>query len=254
VLSIVIPAYAEARYLASTLAALHAFLDERGWMAEVIVVTADSPDDTAAIARRELARFANARQIQPGPKIGKGRDVRAGMLAATGDSVLFMDADLATPLHHIDAALAALAAGDDIVIGRRDLARMHRDPMKTLTSRLANAAVQALLLPDVHDTQCGFKLFRGAIVRELFEPLRTTGWGFDLEVLARAKGYRIGELSIPDWCDPKGEHGLAGEIQWWARLRALGELLAITVRLGRQRLYLHSVGTVAAADAIRRSS
>lgn len=233
-----IPAFAEARYLAATLRAVHDFLAARGRLSttEIIVVTADCADDTAAIAGRELRGFAVARLIEPGRKVGKGRDVRAGMLAARGQIVAFMDADLATPLHHVGSAIDAINAGYDVVIGRRDLARIHRDRVKALTSRLANSVIQALLLPDLHDTQCGFKMFRGAIIRELFEPLHTKGWGFDLEVLARARRsrYRILELSVPDWFDPKRNRGLAGEFQWWARLRTLGELISITGRIGRQ--------------------
>jgi dolichyl-phosphate beta-glucosyltransferase len=236
VLSIVIPAYAEARFLAGTMRALHAFLGARVAATEVIVVTADARDGTPELAARELARFPLGRQLRPGPKVGKGRDVRAGMLAARGDVVLFMDADLATPLRHVDAAIGAIAAGADVAIGRRDVARMHKDLGKALSSRLANALVQAVLLPGLGDTQCGFKAFRGELVRPLFEPLAALGWGFDLEVLARARraGLAIRELPVPDWADPKGDAGLAGEIQWWARLRTLGELAGVVARLGRQ--------------------
>lgn len=235
-LSIVIPAYAEARYLPGTLRALHAHLGERAAGTEVIVVTADAPDDTPAIAARELARFPRGRQLRPGPKVGKGRDVREGMLAARGDVVLFMDADLATPLHHIDAAALAIAAGADVVIGRRDVATMHEEPGKKWSSLLANALVRAVLLPGLGDTQCGFKAFRGEVVRPLFDPLATLRWGFDFEVLARARraGFAIRELPVPDWADPKGAAGLAGEVHWWARLRTLGELAGVVARLGRQ--------------------
>lgn len=237
-LSIVIPAYAEARFLSGTLRALHAFLGARAAATEVIVVTAEARDETPAIAARELARFPRGRQLRPGRKVGKGRDVRAGMLAARGDVVLFMDADLATPLRHIDAAIAAIAAGADVAIGRRDVARMHRELGKAWSSRLANALVRAVLLPGLGDTQCGFKAFRGEVVRALFEPLATLGWGFDLEVLARARraGLAICELPVPDWSDPKGADGLVGEIQWWARLRTLCELVGVVARLGRQRV------------------
>jgi len=236
VLSIVIPAYAEARFLAGTLRALHAFLGARAAATEVIVVTAEARDGTPAIAARELGRFPRGRQLRPGRKVGKGRDVRAGMLAARGDVVLFMDADLATPLCHIDAAIAAITAGADVAIGRRDIVRMHRELGKAWSSRLANALVQAVLLPGLGDTQCGFKAFRGEVVRSLFEPLATLGWGFDLEVLARARraGLAICELPVPDWADPKGDAGLAGEIHWWARLRTLAELAGVVARLGRQ--------------------
>lgn len=238
VLSLVIPAFAEAGFLATTLQAIHHYLAERGWLgaSEVIVVTADAPDDTAGIARRELARFPRALHLEPGRKAGKGRDVRCGMLAARGDIVMFMDADLATPLGYIEAAIEAIRAGSDVVIGRREVARMHRQLGRRLTSQLSNRLVRALLLPGIADTQCGFKAFHGAIVPELFEPLVTLGWGFDLEVLARARqvGAAITELPIPDWFDPKGDAGLAGEPPWRARLCTLRELATLALRHGRQ--------------------
>lgn len=255
-LSLVIPAYAEAAYIGSTLRQLHAMLGARRATTEVIVVTADAADGTAAIVREELARFPIAQHVEPGAKVGKGRDVRAGMLAARGDVALFMDADLATPLSYIDDALAVLA-GHDIVIGRRDLARIHARWTRKLTSQLANQLIRAVLLPGMADTQCGFKAFRAATLRPLFGPLRTLGWGFDLEILARARqlGYAVGELAIDAWCDPK-DKGLVGEPAWRAQLRTLGELVDIRARLGRQG-YGRSVSSALASTvlpAMRRTT
>jgi dolichyl-phosphate beta-glucosyltransferase len=237
-LSLVIPAFAEAGYLPATLEAVRAFLARRDRLAmtEVIVVTADASDGTPEIARRALAQFPVARHLETGPAVGKGRDVRCGMLAARGDIVLFTDADLATPLDYIDDAVAEIGRGSDVVIGRRDLDRMHHRLGRRLTSQLANRLIRALLLPGIADTQCGFKAFRRSIVAELFEPLETLGWGFDLEVLARARraGSRITEIAVPDWNDPKGDDGLAGEVQWLARLKVLRELGRLVWKLGRQ--------------------
>jgi glycosyltransferase involved in cell wall biosynthesis len=196
------------------------------------VVTADGPDATPAIAAASLAAFPHAKHLEPGAKVGKGRDVRCGMLATTGEAVVFMDADLATPLYHLDRMLELLGRAD-IVIGHRDLARIHDRWERTISSQLANRLVQATLLPGILDTQCGFKGFRAATVRPLFEPLVTMGWGFDFEILARARqlGYSTQQLALPDWHDPKGDEGLAGEVPWIARLRTLRELFAVWRRL-----------------------
>jgi dolichyl-phosphate beta-glucosyltransferase len=238
-LSLVIPAYAEAEYLPRTLSELRRYLTAQGLLhsTEVIVVTANAPDETQALARRALRQFPNAHHLEPGAKIGKGRDVRHGMLAARGQVVLFMDADLATPLRHITRALAAIEAGGDVVIGCRALSRAHGVRSRSLASRLSNRLIRALLLPGLRDTQCGFKAFRQELVPELFGPLETMGWGFDFELLARARklGHRIVELPIHDWADPKGDHGLAGEVQWWSHLRTLIELARVVARVGRQR-------------------
>lgn len=234
-LTIVIPAYMEARYLGATLSALHDYLVGKGWLrtTEVIVVTADAPDGTAELAREALRKFPSSVHLQPGPKVGKGRDVRCGMLAATGDLVLFMDADMATPLHHIERFVTRLREDADVVIGVRNLREIHSDFMRSTSSQLANRLVQLLLLPGVRDTQCGFKGFRREVVREAFAPLVTTGWGFDFEVLGRVRlgGYQIVELAVPDWHDPKGNEGLVGEVPWQASLRTLRELLVVWNRL-----------------------
>lgn len=246
-LSIVIPAYKEARYLGATLDALHAYLASKGWLrtTEVIVVTADADDGTAEIARRELQKFPRHLHIEPGPKVGKGRDVRCGMLAATGEIVLFMDADMATPLHHIERFVKRLRDDADVAIGVRDLRQIHTDFMRSASSQLANLLVQRLLLPGVRDTQCGFKGFRRTVIRECFSLLLTTGWGFDFEVLGRARlaGYQIVELAVPDWHDPKGDEGLVGEVPWQASLRTLRELLIVWNRLQ---------GPIARIDRARR--
>jgi dolichyl-phosphate beta-glucosyltransferase len=235
-LSIVVPAFREALYIAHTLDSLFEFLGARALLdkTEIVVVTADGPDDTATIATRSLERFPHQVQLHPGRKVGKGRDVRTGMLRARGEFVVFMDADLATPLHHFAPMLEALRR-HDVVIGYRDLKKIHALATRTVSSRVANMLVQTLLLPGIRDSQCGFKGFRSDVVRPLFEPLATMAWGFDIEILvcARKLGLSIQQLPVSDWHDPKGDDGLAGEIQWAARVRTLWELISIRRRFGR---------------------
>jgi len=233
-LSVVIPAYREARCLARSLAEVREFLDGSGRLdtTEIVLVTADAPDETVAIARREIGRFPLRRHLEPGIKVGKGRDVRCGMTAATGTFVVFMDADLATPLHHLPTMIDMLERGCDVVIGVRDLTRIHRDWARKLSSQLANQLVQWLLLPAVRDTQCGFKGFRREVIGALFGPMTALRWGFDFEILARAHrlGMSIEELPVDDWRDPKGDDGLVGEPPWQARASALGELMSVWAR------------------------
>lgn len=234
-LSVVVPAFREAPYLANTFDALFGYLDARAMLrdTEVIVVTPDSPDETESIARRYIRRFPRNVHLYTGKKVGKGRDVRTGMLSATGEFVVFMDADLATPLSHLDPMLTALQQYD-VVIGFRDLTKMHSGASRAFSSKLANVLVQELLLPGIWDSQCGFKGFRSRFVTPLFGPLSTKRWGFDIEVLVRARklGCSIHQLPIFDWNDPKGSKGLAGEVQWAARFRTLHELIMLRMRFG----------------------
>jgi len=234
-LSVVVPAFREALYLANTFDALFRYLDDRAMLrdTEIIVVTPNSPDETESIARRYIQQFPRNVQLYTGKKVGKGRDVRTGMLSANGEFVVFMDADLATPLSHLDPMLKALQQYD-VVIGFRDLTKMHARTSRAYSSKLANVLVQKLLLPGIGDSQCGFKGFRSRFVDPLFGPLSTMRWGFDIEVLVRARklGCSIHQLPIPDWNDPKGSEGLAGEVQWAARFRTLHELIMLRLRFG----------------------
>lgn len=234
--TVVVPAFREGGIIGSSLRLLSAELKKNKQLfeqLEVIVVAADGGDDTVEIARQHVADFKSLRIIEPGMKVGKGRDVREGVLAAKGDYVLFTDADMATHPKYIRAAFQELQDGADVVIGVRPLAKIHNTLLRRLRSVCSNALIRVMAVPGVHDTQCGFKGFRLDAARTLFAPLETLGWGFDIEVLARArvKKFTIRQLSIPDWYDPKiGKQGLAGESDLHANIRTLAELLRITKR------------------------
>jgi hypothetical protein len=129
------------------------------------------------------------------------------MLAACGEQVAFSDADLATPLSYLTALRAALAAGCDIAIGSREGmgARRIGEPFyRHVMGRAFNGLVRALLVPGIDDTQCGFKLFRADVARDLLERSRLYRGGprsvsgprvtaFDVELLtiARMQGHRV---------------------------------------------------------------
>jgi glycosyltransferase involved in cell wall biosynthesis len=207
-LSIIIPAYNEERRIGATLARITGYLDGRGGGYEVIVVDDGSRDATRAIvgaaghpAVRLLALPVNA---------GKGAAVRAGVLASRGRAVLFSDADLSTPIEELARLEAAVAGGADLAIGSRvapgEVAR--RQPLlRRLQGRAFHAIVRALgfrVVATVRDTQCGFKLFRGAVARLLFRELTLTGFAFDVELLERAhQRFAIAEVPVA-WAHADG--------------------------------------------------
>lgn len=231
--SIIIPAYKEAATIGQTLEQTAAFLDNHPALGsyEVIVVAAEAHDNTAGLAKQKAHLFNKLLVIEPGEKVGKGRDVRTGMLAATGKKRLFMDADLATPLHHIPKLLSKLDSSD-IVIGRRNLKKMHESFLRRFLSVCGNWLIRLLVLPGVRDSQCGLKGFTNTVAETLFTQVHVMGWGFDIELLAlsRRLGYKTSELSIPDWIDPRlgdprNESGIRMAIS------TLFELLYIRLRL-----------------------
>jgi dolichyl-phosphate beta-glucosyltransferase len=207
-LSIIIPAYNEARRIGVSLATLSDHLQAHGrdlGTVEVVVVVARGHDRTAELARAQANAFETFDVIDAGEPAGKGRDVRLGMRAARGRYRMFMDADLATPLHHLETAAKLMREDADVIIGVRDLQQSHRG-LRKLISNLGNQLVRRLLDLDIHDTQCGFKAFRGPVADDLFERQTIVGWGFDIEVLALAnqRGYRISTIAVDDWQDVAG--------------------------------------------------
>ena len=117
--SIVIPAYNEGERLGATLEKVLAYVNQRGWDAEVIVVNDGSRDNTAELVRAYAERDPRLRLAENHGNRGKGYSVRHGMLQARGDVVVFSDADLSSPIEEMPKLLEALAAGADIAIGSR---------------------------------------------------------------------------------------------------------------------------------------
>ena len=120
-LSIVVPAYNEAARLPRTLDAAAGYLDRRGEPYEILIVDDGSPDETSAVARAWAGNRPNVRVLRYDDNRGKGHAVRYGILHASGDRVLFMDADLATPIEELEKLVAALAGGASVAIGSRPL-------------------------------------------------------------------------------------------------------------------------------------
>lgn len=214
-LSIIIPAYMEGDRIEGTLTELAAFLNNRQYgTVEVIVVTADSADDTAAIADAQSHLFQNFKLVHAGPRVGKGRDVRLGIYEARGRYKLFMDADLATPLVHLDEVKAFMDRDGRVAIAVRNLLVVHKGFIRKLLSKTANIAAQVLVVPGIKDTQCGFKVFEATAAQEIFSRMTMLQWSFDMEVLAVARQlhYPIEFINVPDWSDPKTKDiGLAGD-------------------------------------------
>jgi dolichyl-phosphate beta-glucosyltransferase len=206
VLSVVIPAYNEAARLPRTLRATFAYLEARGLPYEVITVDDGSRDDTTTaaegVAREHDLKFGVFRALRYEVNRGKGHAVRYGVLRAEGSRVLFMDADLATPIEELTKLEAALDGGAQVAIGSRPLKEsrlVKRQPLlRELCGRAFNLVVQALSVPGIRDTQCGFKLFERDAAREIFSRCTLDGFSFDVEslFLARKLGYRIAEVPV----------------------------------------------------------
>ena len=212
-LSVVVPAYNEARRLPATLARVRAYLRGRGREHEIVVVDDGSSDTTAQVARDA---GADVRVLRHEPNRGKGYAVRRGMLAATGARRLITDADLSTPIEELAKLEAEIERGFDVAIGSRAVAgaliEVHQPAYREVMGRLFNRLVQALLLPGLRDTQCGFKLFTARAAQAAFSVSSLDGFSFDVEALyvARHRGLRIAEVPVTWRNDAATRVGLGG--------------------------------------------
>jgi len=200
-LAVVVPAYNEEARLGPSVERIIAYLSGRDVAWQLIVSDDGSTDRTIEVAEAAANGDPRVRVISLGQNRGKGAAVRAGMLAARADRILFSDADLATPIEELEKLEAALADGADIAIGSRAVAgadiQVRQHPARELMGRTFNAMVQTLVMGGIRDTQCGFKLFTAAAARDLFGSATIDGFAFDVEILWLARGrYRVAEVPV----------------------------------------------------------
>jgi dolichyl-phosphate beta-glucosyltransferase len=213
-LSVIIPAYNEAERIVNTLAAAHAYLTRQRFAWELIVVLDGSQDDTLGRVRRFAAGKYNIRWIERAENRGKGYSVREGLMAASGQVRLFMDADNSTSLDHFDRMRSHFDDGCEIVICSRDPAdasgavrEVEQSRLKAAAGRAGNLFIQAMLLRGIWDTQCGFKAFTRHAVETLCPACRMDRWSFDIELLALARrlDFKLGIVPA-NWVDDVRTH------------------------------------------------
>jgi glycosyltransferase involved in cell wall biosynthesis len=206
-----VPAYNEEQRLPGTLETVFSHLQDVRYDGEIIVVDDGSSDGTAAAVRALAVAHPELRLIR-NPHRGKAFAVRTGVLASSGQYVLFMDADGATPIAEVDKLLPHLERDHDVAIASREGlgARRHDEPeYRHLMGRVFNFIVRALAVPGIDDTQCGFKAFRRSAAQHLFANLQLYSeddgpvqgavvTAFDVEILflARKWGYSIAEVPV----------------------------------------------------------
>ena len=199
-LSIIIPAHNEENRLPRSLEQVFAFLADQSYQAEVLVIENGSQDRTLEIAQGFTSRHKTLRVIHEAGR-GKGLAVRRGMLEAQGEYRFMCDADLSMPIEEVNKFLPPKLSGFDIAIGSREVsgAVRYNEPFyRHFGGRFINYLIRVLILPQLQDTQCGFKCFRAEVAEDLFGRQLLNGWSFDVEVLylAERAGYKIAEIPV----------------------------------------------------------
>jgi len=200
-LSIVVPCYNEEERLPRTIEQIERYFAGKPIAYELILVDDGSSDGTRLVQDAAAARNPSVR-VEARPHRGKGRALAEGVAVAKGAEILVTDADLSTPIEELEKLRIALHAGAGVAIGSRALrgsrVEVSQPAYRVLMGKVFNLLVQAVLLPGIWDTQCGFKLFRADVAHEVFAGLTTDGFGYDPEVLylAKKRGVRIAEVPV----------------------------------------------------------
>jgi glycosyltransferase involved in cell wall biosynthesis len=202
--SIVIPAYNEARRIEFTLEKTIAYLDSQLYTWELIVVDDGSTDQTQVLAEVFSTRHQNVEVVRVSPNRGKGHALKIGVLRANGHYIGFMDADYKTDITCTSDALEHLDAGEQIVIGSRKMAgtQIGQQPKlyRRMGSLIFNKYIHSLLpiLAQYKDTQCGFKWYTRRAAREIFSRQVIERFMFDAEILflAHRLGFPVKEIPI----------------------------------------------------------
>lgn len=232
-LSLVIPAFNEVATIQRTLRAIRNYLEPRGFEFELIV-SADGTDGTREAAAALVSEMPVTVMGEP-QRRGKGRGVREGMLAATGDIVGFLDADYKVAIDEFEKVLPWFDQGFDIVIGSRKAAGAAMNAKRPWYRKLGSSGFALLMRPlvglrGIGDTQCGFKFFRKAVAHDVFARQRIDGYMFDVEVLSLAvrAGYKVKEIGV-SWQDD-GDTRLRLITGNWKNLKDL-----FRIRFGRTK-------------------
>ncbi len=210
-LSVIIPVFNERTKVERDILAADHFLTREGMTGEIIVVDDGSTDDTVIIARKTAKKIQSECFIELlGKNLGKGCAVRTGILKSRGDYVLFADSGVCVPFSEVKLGLDLISSGQcQIAHGSRKLSGCHIMRPQSRYRKICSKLFHWFLVYDIKrlrtltDTQCGFKVYRGDIARELYAKSKIERFMFDIEIilLASARGYGIREFAV-DWtCD-----------------------------------------------------
>ena len=242
-LSVVVPAMNEEGNLEALCSTLAGVLDREGIDFEILIVDDGSTDGTWHVAKGLSARDPRVAALRHRRNFGKARGLATGFAAARGDLILTMDADLQDDPAEIPRFLAKLDEGFDLVSGWK---QRRQDPLgKTLPSRLFNATVRIVSGVPLHDFNCGFKLYRADVVRNIRlygELHRFT------PVLAHAEGFRVGELAVRHHPRRWG----TSKYGWSRLVKGFLDLLTVTFLTEYRQRPMHVLGVPGACGARRR--
>jgi len=203
-LSVVVPAYNEAKTLEKNIIEFKNYLSQQKYDFEIIVINDGSRDNTENIIKKLANENSEIKFLNNSINLGKGATVRKGFASAQGNYVLFIDADNATSIDHLEKAWGHFDSNNDVVIASRNnrdikgTSQEIKQPLwKRSLGKAGNLIIQSLTVPGIWDTQCGFKVFSRQAIDTIL-PLQTIDrWAFDVELLVIANKNNLKISKIP---------------------------------------------------------
>ncbi|MBZ0186731.1 MAG: glycosyltransferase [Candidatus Obscuribacterales bacterium] len=205
-ISVVLPAYQEAKRIGATIGRWSSFLSSYHAGAELIVVCDGCADDTASVARDNFVSDNCTFSVIELPlNRGKGAAVKAGVAAATGATIVFTDADMSYEPEILGLFLAKIEAGADVAIAQRQKDEQYPGLGRRIVAVASRFLIGNFAMPGIRDTQAGFKAFKKEVAHDLFTAMTVERFLFDLEILviARQRNYRIEKVYVT-WIDKPG--------------------------------------------------
>lgn len=204
-LSVIIPAYNEAKKISATLLDIDRYLSKQKYSYEILVVDDGSKDNTIQVVEKAKELVKNLILIGNKENHGKGWVTKQGMLEAKGEYRIYVDADNAISMDQIENFWSLITPeGDyDVVIGSIEAkgAKIEENAgwYRRLFGKVSKYIIRIIAgIWEIKDSQRAFKLFPEKVVNNVFPCLKINRWLFDVEILVLVKkmGYRIKETPI----------------------------------------------------------
>lgn len=217
-LSVIVPAYNEETNLEKNIRKFYAYLEKQSFDFEIIIVNDGSNDNTEQIAQTLVTKLKNIKLLSKKKNQGKGAAIRDGLLAGLGNFLLFLDADNATSIDHLEKVWPLLK-NNDLVIGSRnhhDIDEAKQIKKQILFKRLlgmsGNKLIKLFTRININDTQCGFKIFTKKSVKAIIPKTKINRWAIDVEILTIAKkqNLKVGIIPVTWYCGPNSRVRIKG--------------------------------------------